>query len=437
RRQFLGTWLIFFHARFRLAHRMRFSRHPLLALLLLISSASAQQPEPAAQPPAPPAAEEVAASPATPGAEAQSAPQPEPITPEQQEIIEAYVDASSAWSDTLIQMKTTAIRYANEEDRSPEAKQRYYDARDKAREQMNATFAQAVRLFKARKGDFDAASMMTTTLEYRESHSIYENSLEAAELLLESEVNYPFLYLIAARSAFLEGQFDRMMEHYEAFVKVNGPEKLERVDNMLIGMREIYAPLRTQELALIEAETKADDLPRVRLETTRGPVVLELFENQAPNTVANFIQLVESGFYDGTEFYQVVDDFVAMGGDPVGDGSGTSGRFVPDEYQHPDARKFFRGYLSMAKVPDPNDKSQYVPNSASSQFAIALMPLFRENETQTVFGRVLEGMEVVCTFRRIDPTEKKEKSVQLPPDRILTATVVRKRDHEYKVDYAN
>jgi len=422
---------------------MRFSRCHLLALLLTIASASAQQPESARKPPQPSTADPASASPAAPStdakpdADAGSAPQAAPVTPEQQEIIEAYIEASSAWSDTLIQMKATAIRYANEVDRSPEAKQRYYEYRDKARAQMNATFEQAVKLFKARKGDFDAASMMTTTLEYRESHSIYENSLEAAELLLEAEVTYPFLYLIAARSAFLEGQFDRMMKHYEAFVKVNGPEKLERVDHMLIGLHETYAPLRTRELALIEAESKADDLPRVRLETTRGPVVLELFENQAPNTVANFIQLVESGFYDGTEFYQVVDDFVAMGGDPVGDGSGTSGRFLPDEYQHPEARKFFRGYLSMAKVPDPNDKSQYLPNSASSQFAIALMPLFRENETQTIFGRVIEGMEVVCTFRRIDPTEKKEKSVQLPPDRILTAKVIRKRDHDYKVNYAN
>lgn len=363
------------------------------------------------------------------------APPPEPITPEQQRAIESYLETATAWASTLVQMKATSIRYSNEVDRSAQAKKRYYDLRDQARDQMNATFQKAVELFRVRQGDFDAASMMATTLEYREGSSIYEHSLEAAELLLQTEITYPFIYLIAARSAFLEGDYDRMMQHYEAFVKVNGADKLERIDNMLVAIREIYRPLWEQELALREAEAQADDLPRVRLETTRGPVVLELFENQAPNTVANFIQLVETGFYDGSDFYQVVDDFLAMGGDPLGDGSGTSGRYIPDEYQHPQARKLFRGYLCMAKVPNPNDKSSHVPNSASSQFAIALMPLIRENETQAVFGRVIEGLEVVCTFRRVDPSEKKEKSIQLPPDRIISATVLRKRDHEYEVSY--
>lgn len=419
---------------------MHFAPSLLLALLILVVPAQAQpaasSSEPPIELPADPSPASGQADPVSGQADPAAAAKPEPVTPEQRRAIEAYLDVVSKWSDTLIEMKATAIRYSNEVDRSPAAKQRYYDLRDQARDQMNATFQKAVELFRVRKGDFDAGSMMATLLEYRESSSIYENSLEAAELLLETEITYPFIYLLAARSAFLEGQYDRMMEHYDTFVEANGAEKLERVDNMLVGLREIYPSLWEQELTLREAEAKADDLPRVLLETTRGPVVIELFENQAPNTVANFIHLVETGFYDGSDFYQVVDDFLAMGGDPVGDGSGTSGRFIPDEYQHPEARKLFRGYLSMAKVPNPSDKSAHVPNSASSQFAIALMPLLRENETQTVFGRVIEGMDVVCTFRRIDPSEKKEKVVQLPPDRIITAKVLRKRDHEYIVNYA-
>jgi cyclophilin family peptidyl-prolyl cis-trans isomerase len=362
-------------------------------------------------------------------------PDEKPITPEQQVAIDAYVKAQREWADALIEMKAASIEHSNSEGRSLDSKERYKTSRDVARTKMNDAFQRALELFRSRPGDFDSGSLMTTMLEYREQNSIYENSFEAAELLLEHDLTFPFLYQIAARSAFLEGKFDRMMKYYQAFVDLNGAEKLERVDNMLVGLQEVYKPLWDREQELREQEAKADDLPRVKLETSRGPVVLELFENQAPNTVANFIQLVEDGFYDGADFYQVVDDFLAMGGDPVGDGTGTSGKYIPDEHEHPDARKFFRGSLVMAKAPNPTDTSKLLPNSASSQFAIALMPLIRDVETQTVFGRVIEGLDVVCTFRRIDPSEKKEKKVQLPPDRIITATVIRKRDHDYKVEY--
>lgn len=358
-----------------------------------------------------------------------------PITPEQEGPIRAFIEARDKWADTLVEMKAASIRYSNKEGNLDEHKRAYRELRDRARSQMNVTFDRAMDLLRVRKGDFEAGSMVATMLEYRAANSIYENSYEAAEMMLEAEVTYPFVYQIAARSALLEGKYDRVMKHYNAFVELHGYDKLEDIDKMIGAIVDVYPKFWEAEKKLLEAEAKADDLPRVRLETSRGPVTLELFENEAPNTVANFIQLVEEGYYDGADFYQVVDDFLAMGGDPVGDGSSTSGKFIPDEHEHPQARQMFRGYLVMAKIPDPRDPKTYVANSASSQFAIALMPMIRENRPQTVFGRVIEGMDVVASFRRVDPTEKKEKSMQLPPDRIETAKVLRKRDHEYKVEY--
>ncbi len=413
------------------------TRYSTVLFLVLVTAGMpicAQEEE---SPPPPPI--EISGEPSGPTTGSDSAPPKvaEPITPEQEVAIKAFIEAENKWADSLIEMKATAIRYSNDEQRSPAAKQRYYDLRDQARKEMDETFQAAVEVFRLRKGDFDAGSLMATMLEYRKSNSIYENSAEAADMLLELDLTYPFIYLMAARGAFVDGNFDRVMKPYEAFVKVNGPEKLERVDNMLVGLLDIYPLLWERERELRAAEAKADDLPRVLLETTRGPVVIELFEDQAPNTVANFIRLVESGFYDGSDFYQVMDDFLAQGGDPIGDGSGTSGRFIADEAEHADARKFFRGYLSMVKAPNPSNKAIYLPNTASSQFAIALMPLFRKDESQTVFGCIVEGLQVACSFRRIDPSEKKEKSIQLPPDRIITAKVLRKRDHEYKVNYVN
>jgi peptidylprolyl isomerase len=64
-----------------------------------------------------------------------------------------------------------------------------------------------------------------------------------------------------------------------------------------------------------------------------------------------------------------------------------------------------------------------------------MMPIVPKDDAQTVFGRVIEGMDIVSSFRRVDPSKKKEGQIALPPDRIESATVIRKRDHEYTVEY--
>ncbi len=81
------------------------------------------------------------------------------------------------------------------------------------------------------------------------------------------------------------------------------------------------------------------------------------------------------------------------------------------------------------RLPSPRDKQRVAAKYRQLAFVIALIPLLKKEPNQTVFGRVVEGMEVVCSFRRIDPSEKKEKTVQLPPDRIISAKVIRKRSH--------
>jgi peptidylprolyl isomerase len=167
------------------------------------------------------------------------------------------------------------------------------------------------------------------------------------------------------------------------------------------------------------------ELPRVRLRTTRGDITVELFLKEAPSTVSHFLKLVEQDFYDGLDFYQVLDHLLALTGDPLGDGSGNSGEYLADEHDRPDARHPLRGSLVMAKIPDgPNS---YIPNSASSQFCILFLPIPRITEQQTVFGRVIEGMDVACSFRRVDPNEEKQEGMpSLPPDRILSADVIRR-----------
>jgi len=360
---------------------------------------------------------------------------PEPLTAEQEALFADFEAKRKVWEQTLVEMKRIQIQHNNGVDKSAKNMDRFYELRDRARGELKELFMAAERFFLQRRDEFNTASLLATVIDYRRESSYYEDSFEAAKLLIEVGVTMPFLEQMAARAAFIDGKFDEVMPIYQRYVESNGPEKLENIDKLIVGILDFYPQWWEEELQARAADEAAGDLPRVMLQTTSGPVVIELFEDQAPNTVANFIQLVESGFYDDTEFYQVIDNLLALGGDPTGDGSGTSGRFIADEYDRPDIRRIFRGSLLMAKRPAGPDSTEFIPDSASSQFMITLMPIAPKVMQQTVFGRVIEGMDVVCSFRRVDPAEKKEQQVILPPDRIISAKVLRKRDHDYSVKY--
>jgi len=178
-----------------------------------------------------------------------------------------------------------------------------------------------------------------------------------------------------------------------------------------------YIDLWKQEQEIRHSEEQADDLPRVMLVTERGPILLELFENQAPNTVANFISLTEQGFYDTSRFHRVLPNFMAQGGDPNSKpgatgvpGQGDPGYFIPDETDREDHRKHFTGTLAMAKTA--------APNSGGCQFYITVLPTPHLNGKHTVFGRVIEGLEAARNLKQ--------------DDQIKAMTVLRKRPHEYK-----
>ncbi len=166
--------------------------------------------------------------------------------------------------------------------------------------------------------------------------------------------------------------------------------------------------------------------------TGRGEVDIELFEDQAPATVSNFIHLVETGFYNGTSFYWAEAGHMVVGGDPntknadpADDGIGSPGYFIPDEFNLPAARGHFRGTISMA---------QNGPGKAGSQFFITLVAAPEFDGNSTAFGRVIRGQEVLdqVTEGRTNH-EVGEFGKIIPGDLIVSAQVVRKRPHPYVV----
>ena len=127
------------------------------------------------------------------------------------------------------------------------------------------------------------------------------------------------------------------------------------------------------------------------LHTNHGAIVVELFDDDAPKTVDNFLKLSRDGFYDGVIFHRVIPDFMIQGGDPTGTGSGGPGYQFEDEFnQH----KVVRGVLAMANAG---------PNTNGSQFFIVTTEAASWLDGKhTVFGRVTDGMNVVDTISDLE-----------------------------------
>ncbi len=121
------------------------------------------------------------------------------------------------------------------------------------------------------------------------------------------------------------------------------------------------------------------------IETNLGIVEIELYEERAPITTKNFIDLAEKGFYDGLIFHRVIKGFMIQGGDPEGTGRGGPGYHIKDEF-HPELRHNSAGILSMANAG---------PNTGGSQFFITLAPTPHLDNHHSVFGKVVKGEDVL------------------------------------------
>jgi peptidyl-prolyl cis-trans isomerase B (cyclophilin B) len=127
------------------------------------------------------------------------------------------------------------------------------------------------------------------------------------------------------------------------------------------------------------------------LHTNHGPIAVELFDGDAPNTVENFRKLAEDKFYDGVIFHRVIPDFMIQGGDPTGTGTGGPGYSFDDEFND---REVVRGALAMANAG---------PNTNGSQFFIVTADACPWlNGKHTVFGQVTDGMDVVDAISQVD-----------------------------------
>ncbi|MGH2516573.1 MAG: peptidylprolyl isomerase [Ktedonobacterales bacterium] len=138
--------------------------------------------------------------------------------------------------------------------------------------------------------------------------------------------------------------------------------------------------------------------------TNRGDFTVELFAQQAPKTVNNFVFLARDGFYNGVTFHRVIKDFMAQGGDPTGTGTGGPGYKFDDEPGALALKHDSAGMLSMANAGR---------NTNGSQFFITFGPTPHLNGKHGVFGKVVSGMDVVNSLRERDPGRDRQPGDQI------------------------
>jgi cyclophilin family peptidyl-prolyl cis-trans isomerase len=137
--------------------------------------------------------------------------------------------------------------------------------------------------------------------------------------------------------------------------------------------------------------------------TSQGDIKVELYADKAPKTVNNFVFLSQEGFYDGTIFHRVINNFMAQGGDPTGTGMGGPGYKFADEFDF-SLRHDQPGRLSMANAG---------PGTNGSQFFITHVPTPWLDQKHSIFGQVVEGMDVLLSIPERDPRNSRAPAVQL------------------------
>lgn len=173
----------------------------------------------------------------------------------------------------------------------------------------------------------------------------------------------------------------------------------EQVKSAETSTSSVPAKQAPATMAAAKAATQAPQPPKIDPEKVvaviemkkGGRIVFEFYPKDAPIAVDNFIKLANKGFYNGLKFHRVIPGFMAQGGDPQGDGMGGPGYTIKDEFN---SRKHIRGTVAMAR-PD-------LPDAAGSQFYICFELQPHLDGKYTIFGQVIEGMDVVDSIQQGD-----------------------------------
>ena len=187
------------------------------------------------------------------------------------------------------------------------------------------------------------------------------------------------------------------------------PSGLPKPAKPLAGEARLDLPLRPSTSALMDGPMPGPH-PRVRIGTTKGPIVVRLYPEWAPLTVANFLNLVDRGYYDNLRWFRIVPDFVVQTGDPNDNGEGDAGYTIPAEENPLEQRS---GVISMGLNYTEGKNPGPIRDSAGTQFYITISPQLHLNRDFTVFGEVESGF---ATLGRLIELDRMTKVERIPDD---------------------
>jgi cyclophilin family peptidyl-prolyl cis-trans isomerase len=243
----------------------------------------------------------------------------------------------------------------------------------------------------------------------------YARALELAEAEVARRGDRPDGYLMRGQIRMALQDLDAAVADLARAGTFTLDSRTGRMADAILDQAKALQAAWTAEAAARKRDEAKGDLPRAEIVTERGRIVVELFEDDAPNTVANFLSLAEGRFFDGMRFHRVLGDFMAQAGDPFSRnpeepriGSGGPGYRIQTQTGE---RHHWRGTLSMANAGKDTD---------GSQFFITVKPVPHLDGKHAVFGRVLEGQDVVERLK--------------PWDLITSIRVLRKREHPYTIE---
>ncbi len=341
---------------------------------------------------------------------------------------QAFAEKFAEWKSLMKQINSLRIEYQTAEESRREGLLVELDKAFQAASSLEPDVVDAaVAAYQAAPNqNQEIKNFLLEVAKYYFSVDRYDRLLPVAEALVDGKVDQPQIAVWGGIAAVAVGDFDKAAKLFAVATPTlqaagQSDQQYVQMASVLAANLDQFQQQWEQEQAIRAAEAEADDLPRVRLKTNKGDIVLELFENEAPNTVKSFVSLVEDGFYDGLTFHRVLPNFMAQGGCPEGTGTGGPGYTIPCEWDQPNARLHFRGSLSMAHAGK---------DTGGSQFFLTFLPTPHLDKRHTVFGRVIEGFDVLSKLQRRDP-----QNPQGEPDKILDAEVIRKRPGTNYADF--
>jgi len=336
---------------------------------------------------------------------------------------EKYSAVYQEWKDLLSEMRLIRTKADNANDSEIEGLQVRFDELIQKGEgdlipRLRDAAVEAYR--EAQNEDNQITRWLATVANDDVTNDRFADAEPILDVLIEGETTAATVFNNAGIVAFVHNDYDKAKE---LLTKAANNGAMNELSESFGYTFEQYVEYWEREKKLREAAEKAEGearLPQVMLKTTKGDILVELFEDEAPETVGNFISLVEKGFYDGLTFHRVLNNFMVQGGCPEGTGMGGPGYRIYCECVNPNNRKHFAGTLSMAHSGR---------DTGGSQFFMTLVPTPHLNDKHTAFGRIIEGFDVLAKIQKRDTDV--DADLMKTPDKIIQANVVFKRNHDY------